>query len=1291
MECQNLQSMIQSSPFGFAYHRIITDAAGNAVDYEFLDMNPAFEALTALARETTLHKSVRAAIPGIERDQFDWIGFYGKIALQGGNQIFEQYSEPLARWYQVQAYSPGDGFFTTLFIDITERKQIEAALRDQKDYNESLLAAIPDLMFVLNRDGVFIDLKAGHSEELYMPKELFMGKKVTDVLPLPLASAINQGVAQTLAGQYTAPIEYQLPLQNGIGDFEARITLLGKDHVIVIVQNVCERKRMEAQLRHSEYNFRSLFETMDDMVFIASKQGEILYVNPSATRKLGYSLQELSEMHILDVHPQDQRLEAERICSEMLSGARSFCPLPLAHKDGMLLPVETRTWFGLWSGIDCIFGISKDLSKEQEALQKFNKIFQNNPAPMAISSLPDRKFSDVNEAFVKTFGYAKEHVLGKTVAELQLFVEKAKPEEMNRQLEERGCIRNAELKARSASGDIVVGLFSEEIIASQGQQYSLMVMMDISAQKKAQEEAQALLEKMTLAADAAGFGVWVWNMEQSHLEWDRWMFKLYGIQPEAFDGTNEAWQQAVHPEDLARCNEKVAQVLQEGDSYDSEFRIVTPEGEIRHLRSKALVKRAAQGQPLKMVGINYDITELVRQNDLQTILMKIAAQYINMPLEHVDTAIQDSLRELGRFTGADRAYVFDYDWNRDVCNNTFEWCEDGIETQLATLQNISNSEISQWVNAHRQGLPIYVADVDALRADDGVREMLEPQGVKSVIAIPMMQGTECVGFIGFDSVKTHHTYSEKEKILLTLFAQMLVNVNMRRDMQLELIASQKAAESASKAKSEFLANMSHEIRTPLSGVIGFTELILQTPLTEIQRQYIQNANVAGSALLGIINDILDFSKIEAGKLELDITRTDLVDVLEQSTDILRFQARQKGLQLSLDIQADTPRWALVDAMRLKQICINLMSNAVKFTEKGIVELQLKFADMGNHRGRYTISVQDSGIGIMEAQKEKLFKAFSQADSSTTRKFGGTGLGLVISNLLAEKMGSRIELESEYGKGARFFFSIEAEYDSREAEKPSEGPGGFVDKEYEMASNASTLLIAEDVEMNMLLIKAIVGRLFPALRILEAKNGLQAVDMIKQYKVDLVLMDVQMPELDGVEATQRIRAYEQNTQHRTPIVALTAGAFQDEKDRVLAAGMDGFLAKPIESAKLREIMQSFLPASAAPKHDIEAHYQKSILLESFGHDARFLAKVTASCRRDGATAIADLGQAVANADYPFVYKTAHRLKGLAANMRLPLLTELAGKMERCGAEMDGAQIQQALGDIRTEWETLSGML
>ncbi len=574
--------------------------------------------------------------------------------------------------------------------------------------------------------------------------------------------------------------------------------------------------------------------------------------------------------------------------------------------------------------------------------------------------------------------------------------------------------------------------------------------------------------------------------------------------------------------------------------------------------------------------------EIIRLQEFRDLLLSTTKRFIDASVEDLDQLLNSILKDVGEFFDCDRSYIFFIDWDTRTMTNTHEWCAEGITPEKDNLTDIPIDIFPTWLEELENDRDIHIPSVaDLPESWQAVRDILEPQGIQSLIVVPVIFNKKVIGYAGFDSVRSSRSWQDAERSLLRLLATNIASAIQRRDYDRELMSAKLSAETANKAKSEFLANMSHEIRTPLNGVIGFTELLLNTDLGDSQRLYLENAYTSAQTLLSLLNDILDFSKIEAGRLELESTVTDLVEIVEQTAIVVKHQVEKKGLDLIVNIQHLIPRLVIADPVRLRQVLVNLMNNAVKFTNKGEVELRLSLVSQGPGIARYRFCVRDTGIGISEGDREKIFKAFEQADSSITRKFGGTGLGLVISSKLLEKMGSVITVESTIGKGSAFRFEVDFPIPASAGGAMPIGDPAEEDVTHltphpaEGSHHSNVMLIAEDNEFNLVLAKSIIQKHFPHFAIVEARNGTEAVEFYKLGKPDLILMDLQMPETDGYEATRMIREIEKDGGTKTPIVALTAGALEGEREKCFEAGMDDFMTKPLKLDVFLEKLKKLL--------------------------------------------------------------------------------------------------------------------
>ncbi len=978
-----------------------------------------------------------------------------------------------------------------------------------------------------------------------------------------------------------------------------------------------------------------------------------------------------------------------------------------------------------------------------------------------------------------------------------------------------------------------------------------LVKDDLRALRREEEASRKKLSESNVrfrdVADNMADWIWEINLEGNYTYCSDKVTEILGYTPDELLGQDRC--ELMDSASSDKFREKFTEALTNEKPVENlENWCVTKNGRKVCMLSNGVPFYDTDGALLGYRGIDDDVTkkkeiekELRKQSELQSILMDISTRYINVPLSEVDNSINQSLKEIGEFVKADRSYIFKHNYDNSTTSKTYEYCALNTPSRIHILQNVPFSAFSNWLEKHKQGIPVIEHNVVSSNLSEDEKKIMDTGDIKSLIAIPMISSGRGTGFVGFDWISDFHTISPEEQSLLELFSQLLVNINQRVRSETLLDIEKNKAQAANTAKSEFLANMSHEIRTPLNGVLGMNTLLMDTELTDEQKSFVKTVRSSGEALLTIINDILDFSKIEAGKLELEEIRFNLQVTLEDFAEIMAIKAEEKKLEFICAAAPDVPSFLEGDPGRVRQILVNLAGNAIKFTSEGEVSVTVALQSQTDDNIKLRFSVKDTGIGIPADKLDTLFESFTQADSSTTREFGGTGLGLAISKQLSELMGGEIGVISKPGEGSEFWCTAifkKAEESSREilskhalegtrilivddnftnreilsiqfkawgikSEVAQDGPSalkilydsvneeipfqmavidmqmpgmdgetlgkilqsdeklrsikllmmtsmgmrgdskrmkeigfsGYLTKPVrqselfdalavilglsqkstgktlitrhslsEMKLDKFRVLLAEDNITNQMVAMGILKK--TGIRVDAVANGREAVVALEQIPYDMVFMDVQMPVMDGLEATRTIRSSTSVRNKEIPIIAMTAHAMQGDRDICIEAGMNDYIAKPINPAAVSEALTKWL------EHNVSAEMEDAIRLpeekpESFGinenifnkeefldrmmDDEDLAALITAEFRKNTPNLINQLSEFISSDNPVEAGHTAHSIKGSAANIGAEKLCETVFEMEQAGKNGNIPRLLELLPQLKLEYAELENAL
>ena len=1155
-------------------------------------------------------------------------------------------------------------------------------------------------------------------------------------------------------------------------------------NIFVIARDVTEEKKKAQQLRTSENKLRAFFEHSQGLMCTHDMEGNFITVNASGAALLGYSVDEVNSMTLFDITPPLHHDSIRKYLNDIAVDGISKGLMTTLHKDGSPRiwmynnVVETDTGgnkYVIGNSIDITerYRLEKDLVKTKEALEQINSVAHVGGWEL---NLGNNKlyWSDITK---EIHGVAKEYEPDVESA-INFYKEgesRTRIAEAVREGIEQGKGWSLELQIITQSGKELWVRAEGKAKFEKGKCIALYgILQDIDEQKKVEIEVarsrkqlndvlQSATDISIIATDTQGL-ITVFNKGAENML-GYTADEMVGKQSPAVFNDPIAIQQRA--EELSRqYNMKIDGLRtfvypsQLHGLERREWPTIRKDG-TRFIASTVMSTiRDENNEIIGYLGIGTDVSDR-KKAELAFINEQSRLKAF---VEHAPAAVAMFDRDI-KYIAASNRWMEEYQISgKDII---------GL-SHYEVFPNVSDD----WKAIHQRGLAGEVSKND--------EEVWRPEGWDhdQYLKWEVRPWYLADGSIGG----------------IMMFTQDITEACMQRE---ELRQAKRNAELANVAKSEFLANMSHEIRTPLNGVIGFTDLLLKTDLNETQQQYLSIVNNSANALLSIINDILDFSKIEAGKLELDIEKCDVYELASEASDIITYQAQKKGLEVLLNISPDLPRFIWADSVRLKQVIVNLLGNAVKFTSQGEIELKVEMlSDSNKEQITYRFMVRDTGIGIKSEMQQKIFEAFAQEDPSTTKKYGGTGLGLTISNKLLSLMGSKLKLKSTPGKGSTFYFdiilkseageplswenidkikkvlivddnvnnrlilkqmlllkNIESEeaangfealqkmatgekydvilmdyhmpymdgletikkirenfYDTAEKQpisllhsssddetiikachdlkvshrlvKPIKMQDMFnslsrlliTDLKEEQAeqggggsnNNAIHVLLAEDNEVNILLAKTIIYRIAPKAKITVAVNGAEAVALYKKELPDIILMDIQMPEMNGYEATIKIRELEKKV--RVPIVALTAGNLKGEREKCLAVGMDDFMAKPFVEDTLIALLGKWVwgkkpmeatteeASNLAVKH-AKKHFDPMVIKEKFDVDDDILKEILRATITQLNETLSDLRESVAAKDLKRISGVGHKLYGTAVSTSLNELALIAAQIEK----------------------------
>ena len=1214
---------------------LITDAFGT-IQYA----NPAFTLMTGYSREEAVGQNPRVLKSGRQPPEL-YKTLWETIAsgqVWHGELINRRkdgtcYTEDM-RITPVRDAHGETISYIAIKRDVTERRAAEEAQR----FLASIVECSEDPIVANAPDGTILTWNRGaqallgytaeeaigrHVSMLMTPQEqLHVASFIDQVLKTP-AGARREGLLMSKDGRRINVSITASSILNAAGEAVA---------VSAIVRDITDRKHAE----ESRALLAAIVESSDLAIGATTPEGTILSWNKASEVLFGYTADEIIGRNISTLAPADHLDEVRQSLAKVQTGAVSRYETVRLAKDGRRIAVMAtvspiRDSHGEIVGAATIardIGESvRDKQSLRDSEERFRNAFEHAPLGICLGGT-DGSFLQVNATLCRMLGYSETELLASGWREITHPGDHEASRQVSEQLlsGESACV---ELEKRyvDRSGNTVWVRTRMSLVRDEAGRplYFVAHSQDIAERKRAEEALRESEERFRIMADGCPAVMWVTDAEGGIRFVNRTCREFLGI---AFEQVEvDKWYMLLHPDDAAIYLAAYRRAIEVHGPFRSEARVRHADGGWRWIASYAEPRFSPSGEFLGHVGISPDITER----------------------KQAEEALKSSEEKFRELAESIRQVV----WMMDPAGTEILYVSPAYEQVWGRTCESLLQNPAAWQDA--------ILREDQYQANLLFRRQLAGEPIVSEYRIRIPDGSE-------KWIRDRAFPIRDEAGQLLRVGGIAEDITEWKLYEEELIQAREGAEAANVAKSCFLANMSHEIRTPMNGVLGMLQLLLDTNLNPAQREYAGVIDTCGRALMSLIDDILDLSKIEARKLTLEHMEFDPRRIVEDAVQTLSAQAAAKGLAFGWRAAPGTPSLLNGDANRLRQVLLNLAGNAIKFTERG--EVAVEVAVESQHHGKTTLrfSIADTGIGIRPDQAARLFAPFVQADVSTTRKYGGAGLGLSISKPLVEMMGGTIGYHSTAGAGSTFWFT--AVFDTPRAPAlASTVPARTIALPPSKASRPrrdARILVAEDSPTNQMVLLAQLEKL--GYRARAVANGVEAVAAVQREDYDLVLMDCQMPGMDGFEATRQIR---RSPRPRVPIVAVTAHAMVGDRQRCIREGMDDYLSKPVALDPLADVLATWLPgftprtADPAVSQPAGATFDEEDLLSRLIGDRQLAGIILQGFVADFPSLLNRLRQRLDAADGPGAALQAHSLKGAAAAVSAGGLHDLAQAMEQAG--------------------------